>query len=81
MTEKLPLTLNVPIDNTKPYKIVKKLREIIDQVTKDYSYDDTYINEVDNKPCFAIVFFFYSKTELQKAIDLFNTLNSNLSTK
>ncbi len=81
MTEKFHLTLNVPIGKDKPYKIVNKLKEIIDQVTKDYSYDDTYLNEIDNIPHFSIVFIFYSDTELKKAIDLFNTLSSKLSNK
>ena len=80
MTEKIiPLTVNVPIGKDKPYKVVKMLKLTIDKVTKNYSYDNVYLNEVDNKPHFAVVFKFYSQKEIDDVNKMFKTLTSMLN--
>lgn len=73
--EKYGLTLNIPIGEMKPYKIVLKLKDMIKQVTNDFSYDDTYVHEINGKPHFAIVFYFYDKDTLKRVIELFNSIN------
>jgi hypothetical protein len=68
--EKIPVPFRVPVTNVKAYKIVQNLRKVISTVTKNYSYDNTYIDEeqIEGKTVkfFVVVFFFYDQKDIDK---------------
>lgn len=76
------LAIHAPLHQLsfKPYKIMKKLRSMIDTVTKNYSEDGTYTNEKkdgDNITYeLVFVFKFYNKQEYEKVNHMLRTLNA-----